>query len=233
MTDLIIGMAAGYSDDVLYPFTNSLARSGFDGDFVLIRDYPVRWHPAVDRFDYIPCRIEASNYRYVIACDTADIVFQSNPMEWLEKNLGEHDLVVVSEEKTFSQCAVNGKVLMDAFPESYELMKDAEIVNGGVIAGKGHSVAKICREIYMLCKTDQRLLSGLPKWEDHLPDQVALNRLLPSDTLIARGRDAFAFQYNHKHSFRDGEMFNENGVRYAILHQYLYQWNDEVKRKYA
>lgn len=233
MIDLIIGMGDDTPKNRHATFLRSIERLNIDAEVHLFYSDPLPWHPVVDRWKLIADYIAKGEYRYVIACDTFDVVFQSNPFEWLEKNLSHHDLVVVSEEKTFSECSENKRGIMQSFPQFWDDVKNREICNAGVVAGEAKGVGALCSQIYDLCQQDARLPKFTPGFEDRLPDQQALNILLNGNDLIAHGKDAFAFQYNHKHTFRDGQMFNENGQLYAILHQYLYEWGDAVKAKYA
>jgi hypothetical protein len=225
MKDLIIGMAAGYTDEQLKPFVNSLKRTGYDGDVILIRQNPYAVHPILSRFDLIPRYIHQS-YRYVIACDTSDIVFQSNPFKWLEEHLGIHGLCVVSEHVTFEQSPGNKKNMQEAFPQNWEEMKGKEVCNAGVIAGLPHPVKRICEDIYELCLRDARINAAPIKsltWDEMISDQSALNILLPEfPTLVAHAEDGFVHEYSHP----------GNGEHCAILHQYLYTRGDEIRTKY-
>ena len=227
MKDLIIGAAIGYSDDDLKPFVNSLKRTGYDGNLVLIRQNPYAVHPILSRFDLIP-RYIMRGFRYVIACDTSDIVFQSNPMTWLEKNLGKHPLCVVSEETTFARSMGNKKNMQEAFPEFWEEMKDEEVCNAGVIAGTEQWISWICKGIYEMCLTDARVNAAPIKqltWDEMISDQSALNIIIRKfcpDALIAHAGDGFVHEYSHP----------GNGENAAILHQYLYNRREEIRQKY-
>lgn len=233
MRDLIIGMGDDTPANRDATFLRSIERLNIDAEVHLFHDDPLPWHPVVDRWKLIADYIQGGSYGWVLACDTFDVVFQSNPFEWLEKNLDWHDLVVVSEEKTFAECEGNKRGMMQSFPSFWNDVKDREICNAGVVAGHAKWVGALCSQIYDLCQQDMRLPKFTPGFEDRLPDQQALNILLNGNDFIAHGGDAFAFQYNHKHEFRDGQMYNENGQLYAILHQYLYEWKDEVQRRFS
>ena len=236
MRDLIIGMGDDTDQGRDKTFLRSIERLNIDAEVHLFHHDPLPWHPVVDRWKLIADYIAKAhhNYRYVIACDTFDVVFQSNPFEWLEKNLKIHDLVVVSEERTFAECEGNKRGILQSYPHLYEQMKGMEICNAGIVAGKAINLQMICSDIYNWCQQDVRLSKFTPGFDDRLPDQQCLNILIHNAyvPLIVHGKDAFAFQYNHKHEFRDGRMFNENGQLYAILHQYLYQWGNEVRNRY-
>lgn len=234
MRDLIIGMGDDTPQNRHATFVRSIERLNIDAEVHLFHDDPLPWHPVVDRWKLIADYIAKGDYRYVIACDTFDVVFQSNPFDWLEQKLGDYDFVVVSEEKTFEQCEGNKRGMLQSFPQFWEQIKYHYIMNAGIVAGKADKVADICSNIYNLCQQDVRLPDFTPKFEDRLPDQQSLNlALCLYKPYCAGGESAFAFQYNHKHEFRDGRMYNENGQPYAIFHQYVYGWKDEVQKLYS
>lgn len=228
--DLIIGAAMGYTDEDLQPFVNSLKRTGYDGDLVLIRQNPYNLHPIVSRFRIIAdWLVPRKSYDHVIACDTSDIVFQSNPFDWLKKNIGTHALCVVSEETTFSQSEGNKKNMIEAFPDYWEEMQNKEVCNAGVIAGTHRAMERICDDIYELCLLDRRpQVPPLEKltWDKMMCDQSALNILLWNgypNTFIAHASDNFVHEYSHP----------GNGEHCAILHQYLYNRKEEIRTKYS
>lgn len=226
MKDLIIGMASGYTDEQLKPFVNSLKRTGYDGDLVLIRQNPYAIHPILSRFDLIPRYI--TMHRWVIAIDTSDVVFQSNPTGWLEQNAKSHELVVVSEGVTFENSEGNRKNMQEAFPQYWEMMKDREVFNAGVIAGKARAVVDMCERIYKLCLQDARINAAPIKkleWHEMISDQSALNILLDEFPCVLRANADSRFVHNYCHP--------GNGENAAILHQYLYTRGEEIRAKYA
>jgi hypothetical protein len=118
MKDLIVGCATNYDWSKLKYWVNSINRSGFDGDKVLIlmncdKDtvkkisdsgfsiiafnqdtngnltYESQMMVHVERFFHIYQLLRDNEYRYVITTDVKDVVFQRNPSKWLEENLPE------------------------------------------------------------------------------------------------------------------------------------------------
>lgn len=108
MRDLIIGGCTNYDYEKVRCWINSVNRSGFDGDKVLIvfdgtneflkevYDNGFEVYNAslnknmaihVQRFLAISDYIRNNPARYVITTDVRDVVFQYNPVEWLEKIL--------------------------------------------------------------------------------------------------------------------------------------------------
>lgn len=118
MKDLIVGCATNYDWSKLKYWVNSINRSGFEGDKVLIlmncdKDtvkkisdsgfsiiafnqdsngnltYNSNMMVHVERFFHIYQLLKDNEYRYVITTDVKDVVFQRNPSKWLEENLAE------------------------------------------------------------------------------------------------------------------------------------------------
>lgn len=118
MKDLIVGCATNYDWSKLKYWVNSINRSGFDGDKVLILmncdkdtvdkiseagfsiigfnqdangnlSYNSNMMVHVERFFHIYQLLKDNEYRYVITTDVKDVVFQRNPSKWLEENLPE------------------------------------------------------------------------------------------------------------------------------------------------
>ena len=94
----------------------------------------------VDRFFHIWNLLrnlqEDSIPRFVIATDVKDVIFQSNPSEWLEKNLGDKRLVAGSEAIQYANEPWGKQNLIEAFGSYfYEIFKDKPIYNVGTVAG--------------------------------------------------------------------------------------------------
>ena len=127
MKDLIVGCATNYDWSKLKYWVNSINRSGFEGDKVLIlmncdKDtvqkisdsgfsiiafgqdsdgnltYNSNMMVHVERFFHIYQLLKDNLYRYVITTDVKDVVFQQNPSIWLENNFTDNDDLVFSSE---------------------------------------------------------------------------------------------------------------------------------------
>ena len=127
MKDLIVGCATNYDWSKLKYWVNSINRSGFEGDKVLIlmncdKDtvekisnsgfsiiafnqdangnltYESQMMVHVERFFHIYQLLKDNEYRYVITTDVKDVVFQQNPSVWLENNFTDNDDLIFSSE---------------------------------------------------------------------------------------------------------------------------------------
>jgi hypothetical protein len=145
MRDLIVGCATNYDWSKLKYWVNSINRSGFEGDKVLIlmncdKDtvkkisdsgfsiiafnqdsngnltYESSMMVHVERFFHIYQLLKDNLYRYVITTDVKDVVFQQNPSVWLENNFTDNDdLVFSSESMKYKDEPWGNQNLMETF----------------------------------------------------------------------------------------------------------------------
>jgi hypothetical protein len=97
--------------------------------------------PHVERFFYMWNWLNQNgdNYDYVIATDTRDVVFQTNPSTWIEENLmlERYTMISSSEGLRYEDEPWGNTNLLQAFgPYFHNLYKSAVINNVGVIAGE-------------------------------------------------------------------------------------------------
>jgi hypothetical protein len=97
--------------------------------------------PHVERFFYMWNWLnqKGDNYDYVIATDTRDVVFQTNPSAWIEENLTleRYTMISSSEGLRYEDEPWGNTNLLQAFgPYFHNLYKSAIINNVGVIAGE-------------------------------------------------------------------------------------------------
>jgi len=97
--------------------------------------------PHVERFFYMWNWLNQNgdNYDYVIATDTRDVVFQTNPSAWIEENLTleRYMMISSSEGLRYEDEPWGNTNLLQAFgPYFHNLYKSAIINNVGVIAGE-------------------------------------------------------------------------------------------------
>ena len=118
MKDLIIGTSTNYDWSKLKYWVNSINASGFEGDKVLVllncdketvkkvidagfivvagqkdsegnlvHQSAIPVH--VERFLFMHNFLTTRDYRYIVTTDVKDVVFQRNPIEYIEQNLKE------------------------------------------------------------------------------------------------------------------------------------------------
>lgn len=229
--DLIVGMASGYGWEELKPFVESLRATGTKARAILIcgqhipgvetvKPDETREHPFRSRHTQL-VRLMKDEYRFVLSVDTKDIIFQSDPFEWLEQNLEGKHLVVATEGITFRQCKGFDERLKEFFPNTHGMIRDMEIMNAGVIAGHPWAVRELTLQTHALCES----ITGD---DDEVPMNVVLRRNAHG-VRFATARDGWVCNWNQKQSeVRDGVIYPTGSLSpYVLWHQWQY-WRANV-----
>lgn len=173
--------------------------------------------------------------RYIISTDVKDVIFQSNPSDWLDKNFTGG---ILASQESIKYCDEDwGKNnLTKAFSQVvYEKYKNEIIHNAGVVAGSQKYFLDLCLNIYLVC-------NGMPGYIEGGggPDQAALNILLNSEaykdcTFSVPSERAWAAQLgtvaNQKYfgkttapcpkiNWQEGIVTTDSGEPFTIVHQY-------------
>lgn len=145
----------------------------------------------VERFFYIWKYLnDRSKHRFVITTDTRDVVFQTNPVEWLEKNLGMRDFVAPSEGIRYKDEPWNHQNMFEAFGPYFQNLHEYNTVyNVGVLGGQREYITALTSMIYHMS-----LYRPAP-----IVDQAVFNFLLnlapwSHNTYFAENSDAWAAQ---------------------------------------
>jgi hypothetical protein len=175
--DLIIGAFSNYDYDSIKPWIESINQTDFDGDKVLITintseetnqqirgagftvipkksDGKMMFH--MERFLHLFNYLKDNkfDYRYVITTDVRDVIFQSNPIEWLEENtigFGDKTLVASSEAILIKNETWNRENILRCFGEPfYENIKESEVLCVGTLAGTGQAICDLCGMLFQL-----------------------------------------------------------------------------------
>ena len=279
MKDLIIGGATNYNWSILKYWVNSINQSGFVGDKVLVlmncdkdtvkkvqdagfivvgfqKDsegnlvYPNTGRaPHVERFLHIYNYLYHNEYRYVITTDVKDVVFQQNPVDYIEKTLSEDkNLMFASESMCYKDEPWGNQNLLETYGQFiYERFKDNEIYNVGVLAGRGHAMRDLILNIFTSTQ-------GKP-----IPicDQSTFNFMISMSpyretSVYLRSEDAWAAQLGTTgdpskiETFRpklieaepkmeNGIVTTSTGIPFTIVHQYdrVPNWRKILEEKYA
>ena len=276
MKDLIISCSDTYTWTQLKCWVSSINASGFAGDKVLIvmncdAETAARVRDAgfelvcltkdgdghcthtsdiavvVERFALYHQFLSSRHYRYVITTDVKDVVFQRNPSDYLEKHLGNKHLIFSSESICYKDEPWGNANLASTFcGYVYEHMKQKEIFNAGVLAGRSHAI----RDLSLL------LFSGAMDRRIHNSDQAYMNLLLSMSpfqetSLFVRSEDGWAAQLGTTadpskiESFRpvllepspqlvNGEVLTSKGIPFTIVHQYdrVPEWKAAIEAKF-
>lgn len=115
----------------------------------------------------------------VVITDVRDVVFQSNPSEWLDSYfLHGFDLLVGTENLTYSNEPWGKNNLIKSFGEYfYDRKKDDPIYCAGVIAGDMDCIKDFCLNLWLICRGLNPNVEG-----GGGPDQAAMNIMLDLET---------------------------------------------------
>lgn len=193
--DLIIGAFKNYNFEQIKPWIHSINECGFQGHKVLIAidistetinkivqsGFTVVQASSIsgamfhmERFIHIYNYLKNNRdkYRYVISTDVRDVIFQKDPMEYLEQRLDERQdihLVAVSECIKVKDEHWNRDNILKCFgPYFFEDIKDYEVLNVGTLAGKSEYVCDLCAMLYQMSLNRS----------DWVADQAAYNVLM-------------------------------------------------------
>jgi hypothetical protein len=278
MKDLIIGTSTNYDWDKLKYWVNSINQSGFEGDKVLILlncdketvkkvslagftivgamqdaegnlvyNSPIPVH--VERFLHMHNFLKTRDYRYIITTDVKDVVFQKNPVEYLEKVLNEDkDYVFASESMKYKDEPWGDQNLFETYGNYiYDNWKNNEIYNVGVLGGHGDAMRDLFISIFAAA------LSRPIK----ICDQSTFNFMISTApfrkcSVYLKSEDAWAAQLGTTADPSKIEQFRPNllepspklvgnevttstGIPFTIVHQYdrVPEWRKLLEEKYA
>ena len=276
--DLIIGASTNYDWNKLKYWINSIKMSGFNGDIALIlmncdKETVKKVHDAgviiigfvqdaegnlkhqsgmpihTERFLHIHNFLSDKIYRYVITTDVKDVIFQRNPVEYLEKNLGEEkNLMFASESIRYKDEPWGNQNLMETYANYiYDHFKDNIIFNVGVLAGRGYAMRDLAINIFAasmgrpipIC--DQSTFNFLVSMSPYLETSV-----------YSKSEDAWAaqlgttvdpskidqfkpFLVEPSPMMKNGEVTTSTGIPFTIVHQYdrVPELRNEIERIYG
>lgn len=190
-------------------------------------------------------------YRYIISTDVKDVIFQTNPSEWLEKNIGNKEINVACESIRYKDEEWGNHNLFKAFgPLVHDHNKDNLIYNAGTVSGKFDTMLDLFLNVYMMCNGTSHFTEG-----GGGPDQAAVNILLNMKpykdiTNFAMSEDGYAAQLGTtgpqvagKYADKlvekspilvDNMVCTSEGKPFAIVHQYdrVPEWKEMIEKKY-
>lgn len=180
--------------------------------------------PHVERFFYMwnyLNSLDPKEYTHLITTDTRDVIFQSNPTEWLYENCMSSFLVCSSEGLRYKNEPWGNKNLHDTFgPYFHNIIKERMIYNVGTIAGNFEFVRDLMLMIFQMSVN-----RPIP-----IVDQAVFNFLINfqpynMDTLFTNNSDNWAIQLGTtieavKAGRGDlGVIFNDDPSRYEALYE--------------
>lgn len=175
-------------------------------------------------------------FNNVIACDVGDIYFQNNPFKWLENNIQDKKIVVTSENIRYINEDWGKENFKQTFgPLFYELYKEKEIYNAGILSGKSEYMKGLFLNIFQYSLNRSV----------HNPDQAVLNFILNTEpfksvTKFCSVNDGYgcslgtSLDDNYNNNWQTYQKYNildvpkfennlvktSNGKEFSIVHQY-------------
>ena len=216
-------------------------------------EYKENFSIVVDRFFHMWYFLKKfrGTYRYIISTDVKDVIFQTNPSIWLEKNISNKKINVACESIKYKDEEWGNHNLFKSFgPLIHEEVKENLIYNAGTISGEFDTMIDLFLNIYMLCNGTSHYIEG-----GGGPDQAALNILLNMNTYknitnFALSESGYAAQlgttgpqilgrYGSKLVEKtpilvDNLICTSDGRPFSIVHQYdrVPQWKQLIEKKY-
>ena len=207
----------------------------------------------VDRFLHLWYFLKKfeGEYRYVVTTDVKDVIFQTDPIKWLEQNIGDKQINVACESIHYRNESWGKNNLIKSFgPYLYEHCEKNLIYNAGTISGKFDTMLDLFLNVFMLCQGTTAHVEG-----GGGPDQAALNILLNMKsykdiTNFAMSEDGYAAQLGTTGPqvqdrfgeflvekcpiMKDNLVCTSEGVPFSIVHQYdrVPEWRDVIEKKY-
>lgn len=171
----------------------------------------------------------AGKYKYVFLTDVRDVYLQGDPNVWIDSNIGDKDLVFVSEGLEFDNEPWGKTTFLKNFgPYYYRDVSHKTIFNVGVVGGRAHAFRDFASLNFLLGIGHQ------------VADQVGMNYLVHTHwfdkVLLSKSEDGLAM---HAGTFLDStkpdniaklnepQPIIENGIvythdkkKYIFVHQY-------------
>lgn len=217
--------------------------------------YPGPFSIVVQRFyhmwQFLSNLPEDKKYDNIIATDVKDVVFQSDPSKWLDKNLGDKKILVSSESLKYKDEPWGSNNMAQSFPMMHSYMLDKPIWNCGVLAGRADVIKDLFLNIFLVTLGLPGQIPG-----GGGPDQAALNILLSMEpyksiTKFANSEEGWACQagttvdptkidgfrpnlLESEPTWKNGYACTSKGNKFAVLHQYdrVPKWKKVVEDRY-
>jgi len=246
----IAGCITKYGVNDIKPYVESIKQSGFNGEkLMLVYDVSpdvieyltnegwmiaqgeLSEHIILQRFRDMYVLLQDYETDWIIWTDVKDVIFQKNPMEWIENNSSFTRLFAFSESVYLKDDAWAVVNTGTSFPMEWELgLKDKISYCAGTIVGDCSTVRDLFIQIYRWSKTTAN--------PQQLSDQAAYNALINLEqfrtiTKFVNQEKGFVTQLGtvwvKKNElpileptpiYKDGKFYTQDGEEFVIVHQY-------------
>jgi len=250
MKDLIISAIANYLPEKIKIYVESLNDSGFDGDKIMIcYNLPqetieylsskgwecygaeLQGHPHMKRLIDMWWFLQNDERKWdnIITTDVRDIVWKTNPSNWLSTNLKSKIIVASECIKNEDEPWAHKNIHEGYGPIFWDLIKENIVANVGVIVGKYQLVKDLLQLVWLVSQagdtrhfTDQSALNLIVN-NSLLKDKIEVNSdfALQVDTLTKDKR------FEKKTYSIQNEIVMNGDIPYVLVHQY--DRNQELK----
>jgi len=247
--DVIIGCVANYTPDKIKEYVNSVKKCGFKGDKIMVcynlpsetlkflsdngwmcYEGKLNGHPHMQRLIDMWQILEHATiqYRFVITTDVRDVIFQTNPSDWLEEKYyyGDREggwyankgVFIASERLSYKQQEWNIKNIHEGYGSTFwNWIENKEIGNVGVMLGKNEEMKSLLMLNWLVSQAGNT---------QHFTDQSSLNLIIHNKLILDKISidNHIALQVgtlNEELDIRDGIVYNpKKNVPYPIVHQW-------------
>jgi hypothetical protein len=188
--DAIVGTACNYNWREFQNYAISLSRSGFKGrkvlfvnniskvaretltmlEFELVDYVKVENNAVIQRFKLLHDWLtkEQGSLRYVIHCDVRDVVVQTDPSPWMEKQTAK--IFAASECILYKNEICNPAWVEKVYGKTgLAALSNEEVICAGTVAGEAEAIKRLSLRIYQSCQDrfgdDQAVLNHLLRTE--------------------------------------------------------------------
>ena len=216
-------------------------------------EYKENFSIVVERFLHLWYLLKKfeGQYRYIVSTDVKDVVFQTNPSEWLEKNMNDAQINVACESIRYKDEDWGNHNLFKAFgPLVHDHNQNNLIYNAGTVSGKFDTMLDFFLNVYMMCNGTSHFTEG-----GGGPDQAAVNILLNMKpyrdiTRFTASEEGWAAQLGTtgphivgKYADKlvektpilvDNVVCTSDGTPFVMVHQYdrVPEWKEIIEKKY-
>ncbi|MBA3239078.1 MAG: hypothetical protein H0T62_12120 [Parachlamydiaceae bacterium] len=174
-------------------------------------------------------------YKYVVTTDVKDLVFQLDPISFLEQNLGEKKLIVGAESILYRDEPWGNQNLLETYGKFFhDRFKDNPIYNVGAIGGTSEYIKDICMNIFMngvnrkIAVCDQSVFNVMIHTQPYKDttlfcaqaDGWACHAGTTADPKMVEKFRPYLLEGEPVFSVEDQKVYTENGNLFTIVHQY-------------
>lgn len=242
--------------NITYETVEKLAKAGFqiilpgkNNEQTRCYEYQSGLPVHVERFIHIYNYLNThDDYRYVITTDVKDVIFQSDPTEFLTELIPPYNLVFASESILYKNEPWGNQNLIETFgPYFHNIFKDNEIYNVGVLAGKGRAMKDLACMIFNMSVNrpipivDQSTFNLMVSMEPYKSTSKYMKSESGWACQLGTTADPSKIEQFGPHLLEpspklrlDGKVVTSEGKEFTIVHQYdrIPDWKTIIEKMY-